>query len=156
MNKTITYREAKLEDARYVYDLNSDVVARKHSFSQGEFSFDHHLSWFQKEMNNKDHSFYIVLDNLEQKVGVVRIQLSGSFAVISINIDPATRGRGYGLISIRTISRQVTKNMSKPLLAYIKPSNYPSLRVFEKAGYQKTGETKINGTLAYIYTYENS
>jgi len=78
-------------------------------------------------------------------VGVIRFDIDGSSAEISIYLDPDQRGRGLGPATLEAgcawigVAReQVTR-----LTAVISDKNTASLRAFEKGGFQRAGDAWI-------------
>ena len=74
-------------------------------------------------------------------IGMVRFDLSGGRAEVSINLAPAARGKSLSAALLRAAEPWVT-GRAEVLIAAIKPTNQPSIRAFERAGYRAvTGDS---------------
>jgi RimJ/RimL family protein N-acetyltransferase len=78
-------------------------------------------------------------------VGVIRFDIEGSSAEISIYLDPDQRGRGLGPATLAAGSAWigVAREQVTRLTAVISDENAASLRAFEKAGFRRAGNVWI-------------
>jgi RimJ/RimL family protein N-acetyltransferase len=83
---------------------------------------------------------------MNRPVGQIRFDLGGSAATVSVSVDTACRGRGFGTVLIRLgVERLVESTAVKLLHAYTRPDNLPSIRAFEKAGFSQVGHETYRG-----------
>ncbi len=69
-------------------------------------------------------------------VGTVRYDLVGQQATISIYVDPLRIGKGYGHnILLKSMHWMKTHQKATQLLAQVKFTNIPSLKLFEGCGF---------------------
>ena len=85
-------------------------------------------------------------------LGLVRFDLAGDEAIISINLDPNMRGQGLAsFIIIRTVDELLKRCNISTVSAFIKPQNLRSAKAFERAGFSEIGLTVIKGYEAQHY-----
>ena len=91
-------------------------------------------------------------------VGQVRVdQWSELEGEISVSVMSAFRGVGAGHRMLELAVQQMfaTTGLSR-IHAYIQPQNLVSIRTFEKAGFQKSGEEMVKGKGAAHYIRERN
>lgn len=99
-----------------------------------------HETWFAAALENPDRVMVMAEDSPSNggtfPVAIVRFDVSGEEALVSINMNPAARGRGLAAPSLLGAEQFLTGGHTLILIAEIKPENIASLRAFERAGYQ--------------------
>jgi len=143
--KQVRFIKATNHDAEFLFHLRNEPEARAQSIHSEEVGWEEHCQWLKGTIQNPDRLLFIAQGDLEdEKYGQVRFDVSQDNAVISIAIAPEFRGRGLGreiiVQGIREFSRQHRE--VNTIIAYIKPSNTASKKVFEKSGF-KYLETSI-------------
>ena len=137
---TIHLREACLDDARMLYDWRNDPLTRRVSFHSEEIPWGTHQNWFQQSIANPNRRIYIG-EAMPQKapIGQVRFDMTSPHeAAISIVIAPEWRGKGLGGKIIRegiALFRSEHPEIYT-IIAFIKPDNIPSRKVFAGCGFQ--------------------
>ncbi|WP_226000512.1 GNAT family N-acetyltransferase [Paenibacillus sp. BJ-4] len=138
------FRSATLNDSIIIFNLRNDLDTRKNSFVTDEISYEEHRHWFEKSLDMKTREILIAHEN-EVLVGVIRLDLkSDNETVISINIAPSLRQKGYANKMLCEIESYTTSwnNEIKFLTALIKPSNIASIKLFSKRGYVVVSKNK--------------
>ena len=93
--------------------------------------------------------FYIATDGGGVPIGQVRFEVSAEEAVVSICLDEAWRGEGYGTEVLRLATERVFGRSSVRVIhAYVKEDNRASIRAFLKAGFVERGFTRVQGQRA--------
>ena len=97
----------------------------------------------------KCHLYLIMSDNSEA-IGQVRFELERpDLAVVSISMAKDKRSRGYGTEALELALKQFNKLTDiRQVIAYVKPNNSRSIRMFEKAGFVKVVERSVKGQRA--------
>ena len=92
----------------------------------------------------------MIAENGQHKeIGQIRYEFQGAEAVVSISLDQAARGKGYGAAMIAASARDAFARPGiERLRAYTKPDNEASIRAFLTAGHTLVGETKMRGQRA--------
>lgn len=133
-------REATLEDSERVWRWRNDAEARRGSFDEREIPFDEHRQWFERTIQRPDRRMCVVVAG-GVEAGVVRLDLEGSGAIVSINIAPEWRGKGVGKAALRALAERAFGELGlKQLVARIKAENVGSRRAFEDVGFRLVQE----------------
>ncbi|MCS6802856.1 MAG: UDP-2,4-diacetamido-2,4,6-trideoxy-beta-L-altropyranose hydrolase [Chloroflexota bacterium] len=136
-------RPANSEDCDLVYQINAHPAVRRWSFTSGAIALEEHRRWFAAKLADPACLLFVAEENGEP-VGVLRYDLAGDEATVSIAIDPQRQGRGYGTAVLQAGSALLGGRAVR-VRALIKPDNVASIRVFTSAGYRPAGETMVNG-----------
>lgn len=142
-------RPATERDSRLVWEWANDPVARQASFSSEPISWEEHAAWFARKLGEASSVMYVACDSEGCPVAFVRFAIEGTIAVISINVAPDQRGKGYGTAAIRLAGESIAADRGIDRIdAYIKPGNKASLQAFSKVGYKGCGECTVKGQRA--------
>ncbi len=146
-------RDAMTDDCMQIFGWANDPEARSASFSSASIIEDDHRKWFTKKLTSPNDRLSIAMDTDDLPVGLVRFALEGNRATISINLDKACRGKGYGTALIKQgCNRLFRTSDAKEVDAFIKPDNLASIKAFQKAGFQERGLSEIHGQSALHMT----
>ncbi len=132
----IDLREAELSDCQKIFAWRNAEETRRHIFDKEEISYEVHQNWFEKSLVNADR--IILIGEINQRpVGVLRYDLNGQDALISIYLVPGEHPPGCGTQLIRAGSFWLKENRPeiKRIYAEILEQNVASVKAFEKAGY---------------------
>ncbi len=137
-------REVLEKDCEAIWQWVNDPETRSLSFSLASISWEDHQKWFKSKLNDTSCCFYIAQSNSGMPLGVVRFDIKGIRATVSVNIAPAFRGKGYGSKVIALGSKKIMHDRCISYLdAMVRPENKASFRAFQKAGYKKKGFAEI-------------
>jgi RimJ/RimL family protein N-acetyltransferase len=125
----VTLRKATPDDASDLLAWRNDPLTRAMSRSSDAVEAADHARWFQHALQDADCTLLIGEDD-GRKIGMVRLS-RGEETEVSINLNPAVRGRGLS----RALLTLALAQESGALLAVIKPENLASIRLFEGAGF---------------------
>jgi len=143
----ISLRHATPRDARFVWEVNNDASVRAQSISTEPIPWDHHVLWFSRKLADPGSVFFIATLG-GAVVGLARFDILGDEATISVAVERASRGKGYGPQIIAAASHELL--IARPvtrLVALIRPGNVPSLRAFTRAGYVAAGSGMQRGVM---------
>ncbi len=145
-------RQATPEDCRFLWVCRNDPETRAASFSAAEIPYEEHERWFRERGGSSDTRIWIVQDAAANRLGYVRFSLRGEEAEISTALERSCRGMGYGTAALRLASERLFSEGSiRRIIAYSKPENTGSLRVFERAGFSSLGHCKIRGSQVHLF-----
>ena len=114
----VSIRRARLDDARFVYDLRfMDESVKSNCWSQDVPVFDDHLEYFKEHLDE-----YYIIGN---RWGFIRQGIDG----IGIYLSPEYRNRGIGSDVLRNFKGSAT----------IKMGNLSSFFAFLNAGFKPVG-----------------
>ena len=135
------YRKANFSDSRDLFEWRNDLATRKASIRSNEITWDEHKNWFEKVVAS-DESILLIFheENVDsQKIGMTRIDIdeAGIEAEISINVNPAVRGRGFSVEMVSSTVSNAFNELEQLVIihAVVREDNLASLKVFEKAGF---------------------
>lgn len=133
----IDLRMAVQSDCQNIYRWRNAEETRRHIFDKDEIPFEVHQEWFRNSLERRDRVILIGESN-NKPVGVLRYDLKGDEAMISVYLVPGKQPSGCGSQLIWTGSRWLQENRSevKKVYAEILDGNIASVKAFEKAGYQ--------------------
>ena len=145
------------EDCRLLWEWVNESGVRQASFDSHHISWEEHSAWFRARCGDPHRAIFIVLDDDRHPVGQVRIeppdQAGGAEIIISITGDH--RGKGLGTEALRAACDAYRPlGLAQRVMAYIKPENAASIRIFEKAGFTPRGRTQFRGHEAVCLSLE--
>jgi UDP-2,4-diacetamido-2,4,6-trideoxy-beta-L-altropyranose hydrolase len=133
-----------------------DPVARAASFHSAPISWEDHSRWFAERLRDPQSVIYIGENAAGEPVGVVRFQIKGDTAVLSVNVAPEFRGQGWGRELIAFSTRLLVR--ARPIRridAFVKPENQASIRLFEASGFRRAvGMEKVANQDALLFAWE--
>lgn len=138
----LTFRHATQQDLPTIVAIyNSVIPGRMVTADTEPVSVESKLSWFNNH-NPQKRPLYIVTDN-HNVIGWVSLEsfygrpAYNQTAEVSIYLDEAARGKGYGKEILKTIIDQAPAFGIKSLLGYIFAHNEPSLKLFKSFGFEQ-------------------
>ena len=129
MTERVVVRPAVEGDALDVLAWRNDPVTRAMARNREAVDEASHLAWFAGALADSRRTFLI--GEVEgEKIGMVRFD-RGDETEVSINLNPAHRGRGLSYPLLMAALACVDGDV----WAEIRPENAASLRLFERAGF---------------------
>lgn len=151
----MTLRPAALDDCRSLWIWRNEATTREASINMEVISYEDHEKWFSRKLESQDTQIFILVNAFCHSIGYVRFYIEGDEAEISVSVDEAERGQGYGSAGIRQASdRLISSGLVKRIIAHIKPDNLASLTSFRRAGYGPTESKAPLSRGAYVMLYE--
>lgn len=150
----VVLRPAQRDDCDYVWRINNAADVRQQSVSRAPIPLGTHRRWYLTRMWAELPLLWIVsADDVD--VGVVRGDVEGTRATVSIALDSPHRGRGIGRQAIGTATRMIFgQSMVHAVTATIRAENVASQRAFEAAGYGRVdgdSAAAAAGLLAFAF-----
>ncbi len=133
-------RLVRWADCHFLWDLANDRDVRDTAFNTGCISWQDHVTWFEERMGDQNTRMFIA-ESGRVPVGLVRFEIEGSLAKVSLYIVKEFRNKGYGS-RVLTIARDLVPQRK---VAFIKEWNAPSIHAFSKAGYRIKNHSVIHG-----------
>lgn len=132
---TVRLRRAEPRDMRAVFELSNDPVVRTNSIHKERISWETHMAWFNRTIDDPDTTFLVAETETGDFIGQIRFNRRGGDWVTSISVVPWIRGRG--------MTKQILENamLHIPhgrLIAEIATDNEPSKRLFISAGFTES------------------
>src|SRR5712691_7172272 len=92
----VTLRPVGVADCIALWRWRNDPDTRRASLDQAEIPLDEHTRWFEASLVREDRRMYIILaDSVD--AGMVRLDVGGREATVSVNIAAEWRGLGVGI-----------------------------------------------------------
>ncbi len=151
--KFVEIRLLEKNDIDFIFNLNNEPLVRANSFNTELTTYKDHKEWFKSQLINNKSLFYIILFN-SVPIGQVRFTIKYDYSVISVSISDEFRGKGYAFKSLELVIIEYFNKINKPIYAYIKKSNFTSVRLFEKLGFVCLKEEIVNRYESLIYIKE--
>lgn len=133
-------RFANIDDIKQVFELSNDEMVRKNSINKEKILWQNHVLWYEDRIKRTNEPFYVVEDENQNFIAQVRFDVKDE-NIISISLASEYRGKGLSAQIIKICSEKFNK---RPVIAYVKEKNVPSLKAFLRAGYEKSGNKTIN------------
>jgi len=132
----ILLRFAQQEDSDIVLRWRNDEQTRLNSFSTDLITKEEHETWFAKSLRNPRCNIFIAVQEDGSRLGVVRFDRRDKSAEISITVAPSCRGKGIGKQIIKRACVEYFQNFDcDNIIAKIKKTNVPSLKIFHDLGF---------------------
>ena len=138
VKREIQLRKATEQDCQAVFNWRNNEEVRKHSLDAAEIKWEDHVKWFRSAISSDDRALLIGEDN-HDPIGVVRFDLLGKTAEISIYLIPGNSGLGLGTELLVKSRQWIELNFPQitKLQARILPENSRSKHAFLNAGFQE-------------------
>ena len=133
---SLRLRDARPSDVELLFRWANDPLVRSMSFSSAPIPWEGHQFWFAAKLADPACLLFLAEDESDTPVALVRFDVEGERAVISVSVAPEARGRGLGAhaIHLGTVEARARARVGE-VLAYIKPENEASIRAFRSAGF---------------------
>jgi len=147
--RKINVREATARDTLELYQWRNDPVTRQNSINTGVVEFIDHCAWFERALVNPNRKIMIGVNHDKQNVGMVRFDFNESqtSAIVSINVNPAHRGKGISTRLLTTAMHQIQKEHALVFHAEIRHDNIASIKCFTRCSFTREDTTETS----YIY-----
>ncbi len=154
LSEKLRLRPVGKGDCRLLWEWANDPDVRTASFSSAPIGWEQHESWFAEKMRSPHSRLFIAIDSNNSPVGLLRFDVVDDSAVLSINLIRQFRGMGYGSAVLSLgIAEVLCRAPGKQIIAYIKPENLVSLRLFASFGFRASGNDIVNGQPAIRHVF---
>ena len=129
-------RRILASDIKHIFVWRNHDKIRENFFDSNEITFTDHEKWVLSMINSIKNELLLV--SIERNdVGVVRFDLSETIAEVSIYLNPDFIGKGLGFNVLEIGLNWLKSHCEKvnEVRSKILPSNLPSIKIFEKAGF---------------------
>lgn len=133
----VEVRKAKDSDSDDIYAWRNDAKTCAMSVNNTTVSIEDHEKWFKESMKNSHRTLYIG-ENEHFKIGVCRFDYNqkDQTSTVSINLNPRARGHGFSIPFLKKSITLFQKQHQSELCATIRKDNIPSIKCFEKCGFE--------------------
>lgn len=141
----LTFRFPIEADAKLYFEWANDPDVRNNAHNKEPILWESHVKWFSKKLQSNSLMF-VFFDGITP-VGQIRIDHEFSIGYIDISVDRAFRGRGLGLIMLKAVTALIRKIKLNAVIAEIKQTNTPSIKVFKAAGFAYESDVTVNDVM---------
>jgi RimJ/RimL family protein N-acetyltransferase len=136
MATQIVLRRATAEDCRNLYIWRNDEVTRSYSGDGLPISWETHTQWFSNMIVRADR-LLVIGERDGSPVGVLRFDLEGTQATISVYLVPGNQGSGLGTALIEAGTYYLAQHALEiaEIIAHVSAHNQASIGAFKGAGY---------------------
>jgi UDP-2,4-diacetamido-2,4,6-trideoxy-beta-L-altropyranose hydrolase len=129
-------REATAEDSRQIWEWRNAPEIRATAVDASGIAWNSHQSWFARQLADPESIMLMGEDN-GAGIGVVRFNVEGGNAHVSIFLAPSHPGRGFGHALLTAGQDWVAAHRSdvQRFYADVRPENRASIALFAGAGY---------------------
>ena len=147
----VRLRAAACADGGQLFDWLNRTDSLTHRLATpGPVARPDHDAWFAARLASRDTAIWIA-ESGGKAVGQVRLERGFDGLEVSIYVDDAVRGHGVAKAMLDNARAAAAKRWpGVDLVARIKPDNWPSRRLFARAGYGRV--TAAPGHLIYYRT----
>lgn len=140
---SVELRAATSEDCWRIWVWRNDPETRRASLDPLPIAWDGHQRWFERMLGHPDRPLLVAVVGGEA-VGVVRLDVEGTDALVSINVAPEWRGCGVGTAMLRAAVEAAFAGMRlRRLRAQVKADNPASLSAFRRAGFTEEARGEV-------------
>jgi UDP-2,4-diacetamido-2,4,6-trideoxy-beta-L-altropyranose hydrolase len=135
----LNVRVATLADAQVLFEGRNADVVRRWSLESGVIDWSAHLNWLTASLSNA-RRLLLIAEADDGPVGVLRYDLCGSTAEVSIYLFESRLGLGWGralLARGEAFAKDLWPQL-ETLKATVMPANQVSLKVFREAGFTQS------------------
>jgi len=140
LGSSLAFRAADAADERLTLEWRNHLEVRRFSGDGGPIAQDDHHLWFGRVLADPDRAL-LIAQHEGQPLAVVRFDdLGGPEPEISIYVDPARHGDGWGTEVLMSAARWLQQHHQiRRIRARIHADNGASQRAFGAAGFIQTG-----------------
>jgi spore coat polysaccharide biosynthesis protein SpsF len=136
----LRFRFATEHDINLYFEWANDYEVRKNSLSNHEISYETHVIWFTKNINNPNVFMYLFSNEMDENVGQVRIEKKDEWVIVSQSVAKEHRGKKYSteMLFVAT-NNYLSKFPANTIVSIVKKENTASLVMAEKSGFKSYG-----------------
>jgi len=133
----IQLRAATQDDSKRLFEWRNHSSIRAISTNPGPILRESHEQWFNKVLQDTNRPLYIA-EQADAEVGVIRFDIDGAQAEVSLYLAPDRNGKGLGTQLLLFGEEQLLKERPEilTLVATVLEGNEASHRLFRRCGYQ--------------------
>ena len=131
--KDLQLREVSPTDLPFLFRVSNQPSSRTSSLNTRLISAEEHLEWSNGLFDGRVRGWIATLRDVP--LGQCRIQSDEGKPFVSYSVQQEFQGQGIAARMLQLLLSRV--NLSEPLFAKVKNSNYPSLKLLERLGFHE-------------------
>ena len=142
-------RKATIDDAKLLFDWTNDDKVRRTAVIKKKIEWDEHVNWLTYKLQSNQSYIYILTNENNENIGVIRFDKNNNVFIISYSIDKLHRKKGMGYLMLQLGLKKILENEFQcKFLASVQTDNIASIKIFEKLGFRLE---KIEVIKEYIF-----
>jgi len=130
-------RNATIDDAKLLFDWTNDDDVRATAVVKKNIEWDEHINWLTNKLQSNQSYIYILTNDKNENIGVIRFEKANDAFIISYSIDKLHRGKGMGYLILQLGIEKILKNKPQcKFVASVQTDNIASNKIFEKLGFR--------------------
>ena len=136
----LSLRPARADEGEATFAWRNSAEPRRHFTNPDPIDPAGHRDWWTRATADPDRHL-LMLDVGRRPAGVLRYDMAGEVATVSLYLDPALTGLGLGVRLLEAGTEWLVANEPRAarIDALVLPANSASLRAFRAAGYRHAG-----------------
>lgn len=144
--ESASIRRVRGEDALRIFEIRNHPSIRNRSTQVEKIGWEQHVRWFDEQYARNAGNHCFVLDIDDRVIGYCRFDARDNGDLrVSIAIDPAEQGKGYGQMLLSSALRVM--GTESPMVAEVHSGNETSFRLFQKNAFRVTSEDETGYVL---------
>jgi UDP-2,4-diacetamido-2,4,6-trideoxy-beta-L-altropyranose hydrolase len=127
----VSLRNISSQDFKLLFYWRNDPSVIETSASGKAVEWEEHINWITSKLASNNVDFFILTTRIED-VGFIRLDKTEEGFVINYSIAASFRNKGFGK---KIIELTIERKGEATYIAYVKPNNTASLRIFERLGF---------------------
>jgi UDP-2,4-diacetamido-2,4,6-trideoxy-beta-L-altropyranose hydrolase len=138
-NAPLVLRPVRVDDSEALWLWRNDPEMRRMAKTTAAIGWPDHVRWFTQFLQSGQGTLFIA-EAQGQRAAMVRFDRNGDEALVSINVNPAFRGRGIGGMALaQACERYLADAPLARLVAEVRAENQASIKIFTAAGFTEQG-----------------
>ena len=136
MVPVVKLRRATGEDCESIHVWRNHPAIRRYAVNPSEIVLEEHHEWFEGVLSDPSRVL-LVAESKSNAVGVLRFDLAGHVAKVSLYVVPGKMGKGFGRAILRAGEEWLREHCPSVTMleAEVCSENIPSLGLFQSEGY---------------------
>lgn len=132
----LVLRTVNIHDSKTIFNWRNHPAIRLHSTHSEPITWETHQAWLNRVITDPDRLLYIATIR-DEPVGVIRFDLDGDIAEVSLYLDPDQLGRGLGTALLIQGEEKIRNERRgiKEFIATVLANNYASHHLFNRCEY---------------------
>lgn len=150
MSLPFKLRPARMEDARFLFELSNDPLVRRNSANSKPIEWEGHVKWLARMLESPDCIFYVVTSPEGEPIGQCRFNRLADGWNCSGSLVQAWRGKGLSKLFLRAA---LMRSGVREMVGFSKVSNRVAIKPLKDNGYKYVENRTIDGEEYEVYKW---
>jgi len=136
IKSTLFLRKATINDAKLLFDWTNEEEVRATAVIKKKIEWNEHINWLTNKLQSDKTHLFILNNDMNENIGVVRFDKDSDIFNISYSIDKNHRGKGFGHLILQLgIKRMIENEAHSKFVASVQTDNIASNKIFMQLGF---------------------